>query len=59
MCNDKQRWNKNKCKCKCLKTENCKNGFFWNIRNYKCEEGRKTARLTEECKEIVDDLEIT
>ena len=28
VCNDKQRWNKNKCKCECLKIEDCKEGFF-------------------------------
>ena len=40
VCNNKQRWNKNKCKCECKKLIDkgvCDKGFIWNLSNYECE----------------------
>ena len=40
VCNNKQRWNKNKCRCKCKKFIDkgvCDKGFIWNPSNCECE----------------------
>ena len=40
VCNNKQRWNKNKCRCKCKKLIDkriCDKGFIWNPSNCECE----------------------
>ena len=34
VCNNKQRWNKNKCRCECLINKKCDDDFVWNISNY-------------------------
>ena len=40
ICNNKQRWNKNKCRCECKELINkgiCDKGFNWNPSNCECE----------------------
>ena len=40
VCNNKQRWNKNKCRCECKELIDkgvCDKGFFWNPSNFECE----------------------
>ena len=40
VCNNKQRWNKNKCRCECKELIDkgiCDKGFIWNPSNYECE----------------------
>ena len=38
ICNNKQRWNKNKCKCKELIDKGvCDKGFIWSPSNCKCQ----------------------
>ena len=40
ICNNKQRWNKNKCRCKCKELVDkgiCDKGFIWNPSNYEWE----------------------
>ena len=40
VCNNKQRWNKNKCRCECkelIDKEVCDKGFIWNPSNCECE----------------------
>ena len=40
VCNNKQRWNKNKCRCKCKELIDkgvCDKGFIWNPSNCRCE----------------------
>ena len=55
ICNNKQKWNKDKCRCECLVRKECDNNFFWNPSNFKCEYKKKAAHLvTEECEEIID-----
>ena len=55
ICNNKERWNKDKCRCKCLVNRKCDNNLVWNPSNYKCEYKKKTGHLlTEECEEIID-----
>ena len=36
ICNNKQKWNKNKCRCECLIDRKCYNKF-WNPNSCKCE----------------------
>ena len=40
ICNNKQRWNKNKCRCECKELIDkgmCNKGFIWNPSNCECE----------------------
>ena len=40
VCNNKQRWNKNKCRCECNELIDkgvCDEGFIWNPSNCECE----------------------
>ena len=40
VCNNKQRWNKNKCRCECKELINkgvCDKDFIWNSSNCECE----------------------
>ena len=40
VCNNKQRWNKNKCRCECKELINksvCDKDFIWNPSNCECE----------------------
>ena len=40
VCNNKQRWNKNKCRCECKELIDkgmCDKGFIWNLSNCECE----------------------
>ena len=40
VCNNKQRWNKNKCRCECKELIDkgvCHKGFIWNPSNFECE----------------------
>ena len=40
VCNNKQKWNKNKCKCECkevVEKQECDKGFIWNPSNCECE----------------------
>ena len=40
ICNNKQKWNKDKCRCECKKIINkgvCDKGFIWNPSNCQCE----------------------
>ena len=59
VCNNKQKWNKDKCRCECLEIKDCENRSFWNVVNCRCE-FKKAAKLMmeEECKKVVDIREI-
>ena len=40
VCNNKQRWNKDKCRCECKELVDkgvCDKGYVWNPSNYECE----------------------
>ena len=40
ICNNKQRWNKDKCRCECKELIDkgvCSKGFIWNLSNCECE----------------------
>ena len=57
ICNNKQKWNKDKCRCECKKLvhKKCNKNFVWNPSSCTCEYKRKAAHLlTEECEDIVD-----
>ena len=45
VCNNSQKWNKDKCRCECLKIKKCKIGYSWNVNNCRCEM-KKLAALT-------------
>ena len=51
VCNNKQKWNKNKCRCECLINKKC-NNKFWNPNSCKCE--YRAVQLTEKFEEITD-----
>ena len=43
ICNNKQRWNKDKCRCECKELINkgvCDKGFIWNPSNCECERNK-------------------
>ena len=47
VCNNKQRWNKNKCRCKCKELINkgvCDKGYAWNPSNCEC---NKSCNISE------------
>ena len=42
VCNNKQRWNKDKCRCECkelIEKGKCHKGFIWNASNCVCHGG--------------------
>ena len=45
ICNNKQKWNKDKCRFECLVDKECDNEFVWNPINCKCEYKKKAAHL--------------
>ena len=46
VCNNIQKWNKDKFRCECLKIKKCKIGYSWDVNNSRCEM-KKLAALTE------------
>ena len=59
VCNNKEKWNKNKYKCECNKINKCNKGFNWNPSNCNCENRKKVAHLlVDECKENIDEDEL-
>ena len=44
VCNNLQKWNKNKCRWECLKIKKCNIGYSWNVNNCRCEM-KKLAKL--------------
>ena len=57
VCNNKQKWNKNKCRCECLEIKNCDVGFSWNVVNCRCEFKKAAASIAEEeCGIETDDI---
>ena len=46
VCNNLQKWNKDKSRCECLKIKDCDIGYSWNVNNCRCEM-KKLAALTE------------
>ena len=58
VCNNKQKWNKNKSRFECLEIKECENGSSWNVVNCRCE-FKKAAKLIveeEECDVETDDV---
>ena len=56
VCNNLQKWNKDKCRCECLKIKDCDIGYSWNVNNSRCEMKKLAALIeserfseTEEC----------
>ena len=57
VCNNLQKFNKNKYRCECLKIKKFKNGYSWNVNNCRCEM-KKFAKLisTEKCDIDTDEI---
>ena len=55
VCNNKQKWNKDKCRCESLVNKKCGNKF-WNPNSCNCE--HRAAQLTQECEEIIDNKKV-
>ena len=50
LCNNLQKWNKDKCRCEWLKIKKCKFGYSWNVSNFGCEIKKLAALIqTEKC----------
>ena len=65
ICNNKQRWNKDKCRCECkelIDKEVCDKGFIWNRskweceRNEACDVGEYLDYENCKCRKLVDKL---
>ena len=56
VCNNKQKWNKEKCRCECLKIEKCSGNSFFNVVNCSCEMKKATALIVEEYDIETDDV---
>ena len=52
VCNNKQKWNKNKCRCECLEIKECDNNYSWNVANCRCELRKAAALIVEEGCEV-------
>ena len=50
VCNNLQKWNKDKCRCEYLKIKDCDIGYSWNVNSYRCEM-KKLAAFTVETEE--------
>ena len=48
VCNNKQKWNKDKCRCECLIKEKCSGNSFFNVINCICEMKKMAALIKEE-----------
>ena len=59
VCNNKQRWNKNKCRCECLINKKCTDDVVWSINSCECEYKKAAKLTTEGCEEIIDDTTTT
>ena len=57
VCNNKQKWNKNKCRCECLEIKDCGNNSFWNVVNCRCKFKKAAALIAaEECDVETNDI---
>ena len=63
VCNNLQKWNKDKCRCECLKIKDCDIGYSWNVNNCRSEMKKLTALTesekfleTEECDVETDEI---
>ena len=48
VCNNKQKWNKEKCRCECLKIKDGDVRFSWNVVNCRCKFKKAAALIAEE-----------
>ena len=48
VCNNLQKWNKEKCRCDCLEIKKCDFGYSWNVSNCRCEIKKLAALIEEE-----------
>ena len=57
VCNNLQKWNKNKCRCECLKIKKCNVGYSWNVNNCRCEMKKLAAVIeSKECDIETDEI---
>ena len=56
VCNNLQKWNKEKCRCDSLEIKKCKVGYSWNVSNCRYEMKKLAAVInSEECDVETDD----
>ena len=55
ICNNKQKWNKEKCRCECKENKKCDGNSFFDVVSCRYEMKKAAALIVEECKEIIDD----
>ena len=48
VCNNKQKWNREKCRCECLEVKECDNNSFWNVVNCRCKFQKAAELIVEE-----------
>ena len=65
VCNNKQRWNKNKCRCKCKQLidkgvcdKSCDYGEYLDYKNCICKK-RLGNKLVDQCNETIDEVKLT
>ena len=57
VCNNLQKWNKDKCRCECLKIKDCDIGYSWNVNNCRCEMKEFATLIeTEKCDVETDEI---
>ena len=57
ICNNLQKWNKDKCRCECLKIKKCDIGYSWNVNNCRCDMKKLAALIeNEECDIETEDI---
>ena len=56
VCDNKQKWNKEKRRCECLKIKKCGNNSFLKVANCSCEMKKVGKLIVEECREISNDI---
>ena len=57
VCNNLQKWNKDKCRCECVIVKKCKIGYSWNVNNCRCEMKKLTRLIdSEECDVETDEI---
>ena len=56
VCNNLQKWNKDKCRCECLKIKDCDICSSWNVNSCRCEM-KKLAALTIETERFSETSE--
>ena len=55
VCNDLQKWTKDKCRCECLQNKDFENGYSWNVNNCRSERFPDTEKCNFQTSEKIKD----